>query len=74
MNTGLLIAIIIVALAALGGIGYGIWYAVTRGGSSGPSPMAYSVPPFGISSGPTAMGPSPQKQQQPPASFAQASR
>jgi hypothetical protein len=70
MNTGLLIAIIIAALAALGGIGYGIWYAVTRGGE--PSPMAYSVPPFGIASGPS-MGPSPQ-QQQPPASFAQAKR
>ncbi len=74
MNTGLLIAIIIAALAALGGIGYGIWYAVTRGGGSSgeSSPMAYSVPPFSIASGPS-MGSSPQ-QQQPPASFAQAKR
>ena len=62
MNTGILILIIVLALGALGGIGYGIWYAVSSGG--GPS---FAVPPFGTS------GPSPQ-QQQPPASFAQTSR
>lgn len=69
MNTAMLILIIVLALGALGGIGYGIWYAVSSGGSGGPSTSgpSFAVPPFGIS------GSSPQ-QQQPPASFAQTSR
>ena len=67
MNTGMLILIIVLALGALGGVGYGIWYAVSSGGGPSTSGPSFAVPPFGIS------GPSPQ-QQQPPASFAQTSR
>jgi len=69
MNTGMLIALIVLALGALGGIGYGIWYAVAgkSGGPSSSSGPSYAVPPFGTASS------SPQ-QQQPPASFAKTSR
>lgn len=69
MNTGMLILVIVLALGALGGIGYGIWYAVSSSGGGpsygGPSPMTYAVPPFGTSS---------PQQQQPPAAFAKTSR
>ena len=69
MNTGILILIIVLALGALGGVGYGIWYAVSSGGGPSTSGPSFAVPPFGIS-GPMS---SPQ-QQQPPAAFAKTSR
>ena len=71
MNTGMLIALIVLALGALGGIGYGIWYLVSSGGgpSYSPSGPSFAVPPFGI--GPVSSSP---QQQQPPAAFAKTSR
>jgi hypothetical protein len=71
MNTGVLILIIVLALGALGGVGYGIWYAVSSGGGPSYSPIvrgpSFAVPPFG------PMSSSPQ-QQPPPADFAKTSR
>lgn len=68
MNTGMLIAIIVLALGALAGVGYGIWYAVSSSG--GPSTSGPST------SGPSTVIPSPEAspQQQPPAAFAKTSR
>jgi hypothetical protein len=67
MNTGMLILIIVLALGALGGVGYGIWYAVSSKGGPSTGGPSFAVPPFGTS-GP--MSP----QQQPPADFAKTSR
>jgi len=70
MNTGMLIALIVLALGALGGVGYGIWYAVSSSGGPSYSPggPSFAVPPFGTS------GPMSPQQQQPPATFAKTSR